>query len=513
MSTDMQVSQKPLLEVQAISKSFGPVQAVKNVSLSVSVGKVLGLVGENGAGKSTLLSLMSGTLTPDTGTLSINGKETVLHSYQDATSKGIFRIYQHQALVPNLSVAANLYLSQEQKFSHYGVLDDATMNKRAHDIFEELGITGIKPKDLIGDYSFAERQVVEIVRSFAQAQLLGIEHPIILHDEPTSALSRDQIEFFFEFVHKVKTRSAQIFVSHRLHEITELSDSILILKDGAAVQYESDASKISEEQIHEFMVGSKRNDARKQFVAGFSSNQPPLLSLKNFSGDGFEDVSFEVRPGEIVGFAGVVGSGKSELARAIFDAGLNSKGEITINSKPMKKGGPRESIRTGLGYVPGERHLEGIIEVLSVTRNLSLPAVGAALGSYIVNTKAENFNVIAAIKKLNIKTLSGSTLIRDLSGGNQQKVLLARWMTLDSKVLIFDNPTNGVDVGAKVEIYRIIQELAAEGACVLVMSDDLSEITTLANRIFVMKDGKIVLGLDVNPLSPPSEVEIVRQIV
>jgi ribose transport system ATP-binding protein len=500
----------PLFEARSLSKSFGPVQAVRSVSIESRVGEVLGLVGENGAGKSTLLNMISGTLEQDEGVLLLGGEEVHFRTYQEATQRGVFRIFQHQALVPNLSVAANVFLAQEAKFTRFGFIDAKRMARLTQDIFDELSIE-LRTDAELGTLKFAERQVVEIVRSLAQARLLGIEHPVILYDEPTSALSREQIEFFFGFVRKIQPNAAQVFVSHRLEEIIELCDRMVVLKDGEVVSVQDDPHALSETRIHELMVGRKAEAYNRSHHVDYS--QTPRLEVEGFTGEGFEDVSLSVMPGEVLGIAGVVGSGKSELGRAVFELGKGVEGRIAVDGAVPGHNGSRAGIRARLGYVPTERHKDGLVLGMSVAHNLSLPEVGAAIGSPIINSRREVANTKQAIVDLAIKTPGVDALMSSLSGGNQQKVLLARWTTLGSRLLVLDNPTNGVDVGAKAEIYRLIENLTESGVSVLLISDDLPEILALADRIVVMKDGRVRTTTDIDPANPPSEVELVAAMV
>ncbi|MGA1835381.1 sugar ABC transporter ATP-binding protein [Herbiconiux sp. 11R-BC] len=500
----------PLLQARDIVKSFGPVKAVRSISLDIRVGEVLGLVGENGAGKSTLLSLMSGTLSPDSGELVFNGKPTQFDSYRAATESGIFRIFQHQALVPNMSVAENVYLAHEKAFTRFGIISQRSMVKKTQEIFDELSVE-LDPSADLDSLKFAERQVVEIVRSLAQARLLGITHPVILHDEPTSALSREQIEFFFDFVRRIKHQAAQVFVSHRLDEIIELCDRMVVLKDGSVVSVQDDPTALTEKAIHSLMVG--REAERHSRAARTNEETEPRLELTGFSGEGFSDISLTILPGEVLGVAGVVGSGKSDLGRAVFELGQGSTGSLKVNGVVPARQGARAGIRASLGYVSNERHRDGIIAGMSVSHNISLPEIGAALGPVIVSGSRETTNADTAIKDLNIKAPGPDTLVGNLSGGNQQKVLLARWITLGSKLLVLDNPTNGVDVGAKAEIYRIIEGLTQQGVSVMLISDDLPEILSMSDRIVVMKDGKVTSTVAVDVTAPPAEVDLVAAMV
>jgi len=509
------MNETPILVARGLDKRFGPVHANKAVDLDVRVGEVLGLVGENGAGKSTLLSMLSGTLAADEGTLELNGEAVKFTTYHQATRRGVFRVYQHQALVPNVTVAENIYLAQETEFTRFGVLNKRAMERSTQEIFDDLGVT-LEPSAQLSRLSFAERQVVEIVRCLAQARLLGIAHPVILLDEPTSALTRGQIDFFFDFVNRIKDQAAQVFVSHRLEEIVALCDRLVVLKDGEKVAENDRPRELSESEIHSMMVGRSiaMHSRQRTITDEVRASVEPVLVLDGFSSSTFSDVSLRVAPGEIVGIAGVVGSGKSHLGRAIFELGAGCSGTITVRGSAPARTGPRFGIRESVGYVPTERHREGLVLGMTVAQNLSLPYVGAAIAaSPVIDGARERRETVTAIDQLSIKTPGPNTLIRNLSGGNQQKVILARWLTLESKILVLDNPTNGVDVGAKGEIYSILDDITARGISVILISDDLPELITMSDRILVMKDGKIRSEHDVASDVPPTEVDLVADMV
>jgi ribose transport system ATP-binding protein len=513
--SEVPAASPPLLAVRGASKRYGVVQALNNVTLEARVGEVVGLIGENGAGKSTLLGIMSGTVAPDEGEVELSGKRLVMHTYADAARRGIFRIYQHQALVPNLSVAENIFLGQERKFVlGGGWLNRGAMVRRAQAMFDGLNLHGINPAAALGTYSFAERQVIEIVRSLAQADLLEIEHPVILLDEPTSALSREQVDFFFTFVRSIRHRAAQVFVSHRLEELLSLSDRVYVLKDGEAVADLHDVASLTEHKLHSLMVGRMPEEVLYDENQQRGSNGPDVLRVDGLTLENeFHDVSFTLHGGEIFGIAGVVGSGKSSLGRSIFEAGRGVTGSIVLNGQPMRRGGAREAIKSGVGYIPPERHAEGIIEQLSVSHNLSLPRVGSLGGNPVIDLAAERRSAQEQIASLRIKTPTGNTAIGNLSGGNQQKVIFGRWTAVGSRVLILDNPTNGVDVGAKAEIYKLIRELTGEGVSVILISDDLPELIGLSDRVAIMRDGRVTQVMDVPPESKPSEAELVAHMV
>ncbi len=504
----------PILELRGVSKSFGPVHAVKQVSMTAKAGEVMGLIGENGAGKSTLLSMISGTLMPDEGEILLKGEPIAPKGYHAATRLGIFRIYQHQALIPTMSVAENVYLGQEGRFRIVGYLNRPGMARRARQVFDDLGVTGIDSAQPIGRYSFAERQVIEIVRSIAQADLLQIEHPVILLDEPTSALSREQVEFFFDFVRRVKGRAAQVFVSHRLHEVLELSDRVCVLKDGRNVAEVDDPAKVSETELHSLMVGRAVEEVFYHEHEQLGSDGEVVLSVSGLTSPGkFHDVSFDLHAGEVLGIGGVVGSGKSELGRAVADAGQGVTGTIQLAGKPMRGKGPRESIRKHVGYVPPERQAEGVIGLLSVARNIALPRTGAMIRSPVVNGVVERKVAREAVKQLGIRTYSVDAPVDRLSGGNQQKVILARWISLKSRVLVLDNPTNGIDVGAKAEIYRLVREFTRTGVAVLLLTDDLLELIGLSDRIVLMKDGHPSSIIESPANAKPEETDVVAHMV
>lgn len=502
------------LEVVGITKHFGPVRAVTDVSMSADVGEVVGLIGENGAGKSTLLSLISGTLSPDSGTILLNGTPIAPKNYHDATKLGIFRIYQHQALIPTIPVYENVFLGQEKKFGLLGTVNRRAMARRTAKVFAELGVTGIQPDAPIGNYSFAQRQIIEIVRSIAQADLLEIAHPIILLDEPTSALSREQVDFFFDFVKRVKHRSSQIFVSHRLQELLELSDRVFVLKDGRNVAEIADPAQSSEQQLHSMMVGRASVEVFYHEAEQHGSTGDVVLSVRDLTQAGaFSDVTFDLHAGEVLGIGGVVGSGKSEVGHVIAHAGQHATGDIDLFGTPMKKSGAREAVRKRLGYVPPERHEEGIVGLLSVAQNIALPKTGSVARTPWVNGRQEKKTAATAVKQLGIRTHSVDTQVDRLSGGNQQKVILGRWTSLASRVLVLDNPTNGIDVGAKAEIYRLIRDLTADGVAVLLLGDDLPELVGLCDRIIIMKDGQITRTVEAGAENKPDEAELVASMV
>ena len=351
------------------------------------------------------------------------------------------------------------------------------------------------------------------MRSIAQADLLEIDHPIILLDEPTSALSREQVEFFFDFVQRVKPRAAQVFVSHRLQELLVLSDRVVVLKDGRNVGEVDHPRTATESELHAMMVGRVSEERFYHEERQLGSDGEVVLQVRDLTADGkFHDVSFDLHAGEVLGIGGVIGSGKSDLGRVIAEAGRGASGTVELEGKPLRRGGPRETIRRRIGYVPPERHPEGIIGMLSVARNIALPRRGPDATPW-VSGRAERRVAERAVEQLRIRTQSVDTLLDQLSGGNQQKVVVSRWTSLQSRVFVLDNPTNGIDVGAKTEIYRLVRDLSEDGVAVLMITDDLPELIGLSDRMLVMKDGRMQLPIETPPGGKPDETAVVAQMV
>ncbi len=388
------------------------------------------------------------------------------------------------------------------------------MERRTRSVFADLGVSGISPGAPIGRYSFAERQVIEIVRSIAQADLLEIDHPVILLDEPTSALSREQVDFFSEFVHRIRPRAAQVFVSHRLQELIDLSDRVVVLKDGRNVGEIDDPAKATEGELHSMMVGRVAEERFYHEDRQRGSDGETVLAVQSLSSPGkFSDVTFELHAGEVLGIGGVIGSGKSDLGRALAEAGRGATGTVEFDGKALQRGGPRETIRRRIGYVPPERHLEGVIGLMSVARNIALPKTGSVIRTPWVSGRSERRVADSAVEQMRIRTRSVDTPLDQLSGGNQQKVILSRWTSLQSRVLVLDNPTNGIDVGAKTEIYRLVRDLSEQGVAVLLLTDDLPELIGLSDRIIVMRDGGMQTPIETPPGGKPDETTVVAQMV
>ena len=506
--------QVPLLEMRGIIKSFPGVYALRGVNLTIGKGEVVGLVGENGAGKSTLMNIMNGVDHPDAGSILLNGRPIAPHSYYEATLLGIFRIYQEQALVPNIPVFENLFLSHEAHFSRFGLLDRRAMVRAAWQIFKEFGHERINPTAVTDSYDFSTRQVIEIIRAFALANVLQIDTPVILLDEPTASLSKEEIDFLGQLLRGIKHRAGILFVSHRLSEVHEWSDRIYIQKDGEIVA-EVDASSSTERSLHELMVGRVRDE---EFYKENRQRQPgddTVLTLNNCSGvSAFRNVSLRLHSGEILGIGGVLGSGKSELGRAIAGAFPLVEGSIDIFGRTIVHPTIQTMLETGVGYVPPERHEDGIILSFPVAWNISL--VHTAVQNhppYLLDLRRERTDAQSSIQQLQIRPQNSMALARNLSGGNQQKAILARWLVRDVKILILDNPTRGVDAGAKEDLYTLVRELTGKGVAIILISDDLLELIGLSNRIMIMRDGQQTLEIATPQQNKPQEAALVAQMV
>jgi ribose transport system ATP-binding protein len=405
-----------------------------------------------------------------------------------------------------------LLLSHEARFSRFGVIDNAAMRRKVETLFREFGHPHIDVTEKVSNFDFSTRQVIEIVKAFALADILGIEMPIMLFDEPTAALTGDEVVFLMKLIAEARSRAAIIYVSHRLTEVLEISDHLYVLKDGAVVA-SMPAAGIRESELHEHMVGRKREEFFYREQAQREPDAGEVLSIKGLSLEGsFSAIDLSVHAGEIVGIAGILGSGKSDLARAVAGDMPGLKGTIEVGGKAISDVSISAMNDAGLGYLSPDRR-DGVIPILSVAVNMTLARLARRGESILLDLGGEETDAGRLIELLSIKTPDANALAGTLSGGNQQKVLLGRWLLRNAKILVLDNPTNGVDAGAKEEIYNVLRSIAGDGVGILLVSDDLPEVIGLSNRVLVMRGGTMVREIAAPKDAKPKEVDIVAHMV
>ena len=470
-----------LLEMKEIVKTFPGVKALKGVSLTLSKGEVLALVGENGAGKSTLIKALGGAHLPDSGEIRIDGEAVTLRSPHVSQLEGIAIIFQEFNLVPKLSARENLFLGME--IVKNGFIDRRAERARARELFQELGMS-IDPETRCQDLTVAEQQTVEIARALAS------DARIIVMDEPTAALSQQEVDKLLSIIRCLRDEGISIvYISHRLEEIYEIADRVTVLRDGETVG-EAPVSEVSKSELIEWMVG---RPLEEEFPKRLSSPGPVRLKVEGLGrGTSVKGVSFELRLGEVLGVSGLVGSGRTEMARLIFGADNLDTGEIAISGEERIIRQPRDAIRNGVCLLTEDRKEQGLILIHSAQENFGLPNLKAFKKGFLIDGKAEAQAFDSSRKNLKIKVSSGAQKAGQLSGGNQQKVVLAKWLEGNADIFIFDEPTRGIDVGAKYEIYLLINALVARGKSILLISSELPEVIGMSDRILVMKEGKVM---------------------
>jgi len=472
-------SSSPLLAVRGISKSFPGVRALTGVSMEVRSGEVHALLGENGAGKSTLMHILAGVYTPDEGTVLLEGKSVSFASARDAQAAGIAMVFQERSLAGPLSVAENVFFGR-QPVGRWGVINRQEMRRRTSELLAELDIQ-ISPETLVENLAPAEQQMVEI------AKALSINARLLVLDEPTSTLTESETTTLFRVIHRLRERGAGIiYISHRMAEVFHICDRITVLRDGE-YQGTFNRDEVSEEQLISRMVGREFRFRQPESTRQ-STDRIPALKVEELS-DGrlLKQISFEARAGEITALSGLAGSGRTELAMAIFGARPTIAGRISIQGRPVALRSPREAIRAGLGYLPEDRKDAGLFLEMGLAANFGAAAL-ERFGSWWLDDEAMGRQAAEAAARLRLSNLSARS-VHELSGGNQQKVMLARWLLVRPPIFIVDEPTRGIDIGAKMEVHQLLRELAREGAAIILISSELPEVLSLADRILVMRGG------------------------
>ena len=476
------------LEISNVSKTFPGVKALNNVQFDIYPGEVHALVGENGAGKSTLIKILAGVQPPDEGAkILIEGKETVLENPMDEKKKGISVIYQDFSLFTNLTVAENIGINEiiekKQQFLNW-----KEINAKAKEALNFMK-ADISPKEIVGNLSVAKQQMVAIASAVAQ------NAKMIIMDEPTSALSRREVERLYEIIDDLKARGIAImFVGHKMDELFHVADRFTVFRDGKYVDT-VDAKAVTEQDLIAMMVGRKIEYKK---YAVLEHDGPVVLKVDGLSKKGnFKDISFEVQAGEVLGVTGLVGAGRSELMQAIFGLTSVDAGKIYMEGKEVQIKSPADALKLGIAYIPESRQTQGLVLKKSIRENILLPQLGKYANKLgILNTAKMKDAANDWIKMLDVRPSDPNNLAQALSGGNQQKVVLAKWISTNARVLIVDEPTNGVDIGAKDEIHKILRNLAKEGAAVIVISSEMQEVLSISDRLMVMRRGRVSGFLD-----------------
>lgn len=507
--------------VEDVRKEFTNVVALDDVTLELRTGEVVGLVGENGAGKSTLLNVLSGIYQQDRGRIYVDGREVTITNPREATHHGVAIVHQEHNVIPNLTGYENLFLEQFPDYSTAGVLDTDAMKREGSEVLDTLGIE-LDLEKRVASYSFSDRQMLSIAKAFTET--VHTDHPVILLDEPTAGLEEDGRDLLFDRIEDLRDRASFVFVSHELDEVLQVSDRIYVLRDGEVVDH-LPVEHATEDKLQQSMVG--REIAEGYYKVSEQrelSGEETVLSVSDLRSEGdFESVSFEVRSGEIFGVCGVMGSGKSALGRVLSGVDAADGGEITVDGEPVETGSVHRMVDEGVGYVPKERQSEGTLLYQPLRVNVSLPSLGTDLVAddvpglgpvpWLIDFDSEEAMAEDVVDRLNVKTPSIESPLIKLSGGNQQKVVLGKNLQREVSVLVMDNVTRGIDVGAKEEVYRILRQLAADGVAIVFIADELPELIGMSNRIGVMHEGEMVDVVDAPPGGKPTESEIITEMI
>lgn len=478
-----------LLEMNDVSKRFLGVHALKGVHFDLRCGEVHALVGENGAGKSTLMKVLTGIHQPDSGEIFFEGKPYAVKNIGEAQNLGISMIHQELNMMNDLTVAQNVFIGRELKKGPW--LDDAGMVRETQKIFDRIGIK-IDPKTKLGRLTVGKQQMVEIAKAVSR------DCKLLILDEPTAALTQTEIEDLFRIMGDLKAKGiGMVYISHRMDEISRISDRITVMRDGEYVGT-VDTASVTKDDIINMMIGRVVYEDPKTH-SEVPEDAETVLEVRNLSsGNLFKDVSFKLRKGEILGFSGLMGAGRTEVARAIFGADPRDGGEIFVNGKRVNIKTPEDAVKLGIGYLSEDRKRYGLLLDKSVAENTALASIDKYTKGGIINDKQIKAEAREENAKLRTKTPSMEQLLKNLSGGNQQKVIIARWLIKNSDILIFDEPTRGIDVGAKSEIYTLMNQLAKQGKSIIMISSELVEILRMSDRILVMCEGRKTGELDIS---------------
>lgn len=503
---------KPVLSVSHLDKSFPGVHALKDVSFELYQGEVLGLVGENGAGKSTLMRMLAGVYSPDSGEIRLGDEPVQLRSPNDAAEYGIGMVFQEQSLLLNMSVSENIYLGHEDEFTRLGILQWRKLNAAARRQLAKVQLD-VDPAARTSSLSFAERQMIELAKALTLEERTD-RHLIILLDEPTSVLERAEIDILFERIKALKQRASFVFVSHRLDEVLAVSDRILVMKDGQVVANLPNRDGLEVHQLHQLMVGRGLQAEYYRESEQHPYDQEVVLEADHITIPGaYQDISFQLHKGEILGIAGVIGSGREELCRTLFGFSTPESGRLIVGHTPVHFTHPSDAVARGIGYIPRERRTEGLVLYLNVASNITLASLEKVMRGGLINYGKESDVARDWVNKLSIKTPSIRSMCLNLSGGNQQKAVLAKWLNAESRILILDHPTRGLDVGAKEEVYTLVRQLSNTGVSIILTADTLEETIGLSHTILVMRDGTITQHFEAQSGHKPEQLQLIEYMV
>lgn len=477
-----------ILSMKGITKSFSGVAALKNAALDLKAGEVVALMGENGAGKSTLMKILTGIYSKDSGEIQYMGQEVCFKGPAESEEAGISIVHQELNMMNDLTVAQNLFIGREEMNGF--LIDDKKMNEKARELFKILKID-INPAEKIGNLTVGKQQMVEI------AKAISSKAKVIIFDEPTAALTDSEIEELFKVIRDLKKQgTGMVYISHRMDEINVISDRVIVMRDGEYVGTLI-TKECSKDDIIKLMVG-RAIFGEPKTASNVAKDAPVVLKCENLNrGKAVKDVSFELRKGEILGFSGLMGAGRTEVARLIFGADKKDSGKIFINGKEVAINTPQDAVAQGIGYLSEDRKRYGLIVDKSVEENTVISSLNDFVkGIFIDKAKSKEVSQ-KYVESLKTKTPSVSQLVKKLSGGNQQKVVIAKWLVKNSDILIFDEPTRGIDVGAKSEIYALMERLAKEGKSIIMISSELPEVLRMSDRVIVMCEGRITGILDI----------------
>lgn len=476
---------KKILEMKQITKAFNHITVLNQVDFSLEHGEIHALMGGNGAGKSTLMKILTGVYHADEGSITIDGEKASISSVHDSQSYGVSMIFQEFSLIPTLTVAQNIFLTREPQ--KMGLINDRECIRATRQLLDEVGIHDINPNTVVNELGVGYWQLTEIAKALSQ------NTKILIMDEPTSSLTRSETEMLFKLMKRLKEKGISIiYISHRMEEIFEICDRITILRDGQGV-FTTKIIETDMVEVIEHMIGNSNTE--NSFVwksRKVNRNMEPIMELDHIhSGKRVHGVSLKLYPGEVLGIAGLMGSGRTELFQTIFGIQEMEKGEIRVNGKKIKIKSPGDAMNQGLAMIPEDRRKKGLILEHTVKENTLLPTLRKLVEMWLINDKKGEQLVSEYIDRLNIKTDNMNKMIRLLSGGNQQKVVLAKWLLDSPSILLLDEPTIGVDIGAKLEIVDIIRKLADEGKAIMVISSELTELLAVSDRIIILKEGKV----------------------